>query len=846
MKDRMEREDCLLDDDEDNSSITSEPGECKWMILSGVFIIQLVFSGVLASYGVFLLQFSEEGEIGLQTAFWTPVIFITSWCFLDPLWKRLLTTEKKHSARLLASIGVLITAGGIAASALSHIPGLQMLLYGLIGGIGTSLVLMQADVTLCCHYSPHSYNAFLPQCIPQLGKALAHFAMPLLIHTFTTQFGFQMTPILQSGIILQAILGSVTLIPPDEPPPSESRYRSRPRAFTFVENEMQSIINRDNYVNNSYYNENSLNSGRTWKNPSSSVEECEDSKTTSEPNQPSPRCNRNHCGVDILPEIPEESEDESDYNTSMDFSQNKRKSLGAKSMDDVISNTSQEFEENKRWSVGIVEEVVPIKVENGLADIWDLVKNVESESESERMSVNTLDEHEPRKLSIGPPIGDVLSSTKSLGHVNLSSDSRQINKFEKEAQNKVRSVDYIAMVHTPPHNYRSISGNIDTNNSGTSYSFDELLSVKEETERIAIDREVSVQIADLKQNSEGKQGRNRWSIGTVDEIISVSNKSNVRDEYTKQWHSAEFIANGFQIELKDLNKVQESEEVECLTPGSTGSDRPLWPNKDTSIKQRNSYSFRHRTGIHTLRKLISSVCCRCYQPRIFRKKYPQTKCGAMLWPFFFPIPVPYIFPSLLMRLTLRLCPMGFAALTPSFVKHLLVDCSNKDAVFPVSVAGFVWLCYLLVTPWCTKLRPRTRKCLFALGNFVAAFGLHFLSKADSHDRVTLGCAIFGLGNGITAVTGSAVMREALGTWNLAKVGIILDIGSGILVLASASIMGVLLQNAEGLARCFILMAVLYLVTGATWLLRPLLASLQCHHHAHSDWSSHGGHLLSTG
>jgi hypothetical protein len=54
--------------------------------------------------------------------------------------------------------------------------------------------------------------------------------------------------------------------------------------------------------------------------------------------------------------------------------------------------------------------------------------------------------------------------------------------------------------------------------------------------------------------------------------------------------------------------------------------------------------------------------------------------------------------------------------------------------------------------------------------------------------MALSCAIFGLGLGATMVMGNTTMYDALGTWNFAKVNVILDFISGVLVLVAGSVM----------------------------------------------------------
>jgi len=54
--------------------------------------------------------------------------------------------------------------------------------------------------------------------------------------------------------------------------------------------------------------------------------------------------------------------------------------------------------------------------------------------------------------------------------------------------------------------------------------------------------------------------------------------------------------------------------------------------------------------------------------------------------------------------------------------------------------------------------------------------------------MALSCGIFGVGLGVTVVTGNTTMYNALGSWNFAKVDVILDFFSGVLVLVAGSVM----------------------------------------------------------
>lgn len=188
--------------------------------------------------------------------------------------------------------------------------------------------------------------------------------------------------------------------------------------------------------------------------------------------------------------------------------------------------------------------------------------------------------------------------------------------------------------------------------------------------------------------------------------------------------------------------------------------------------------------------------------------------------------------------------MGFAVLSPLLAKKEPTNCTNEEAVFSVSIAGLAWTCLILAMPYCSKISPGKHKYLFATGNIVAAYGLHLLSTAKSHDIIVVSCGIIGVGLGATMVTGNKTMYNALGSWNFAKVDVILDFFSGVLVLIAGSAMNLFVKDEEELTSCFTLLVVLYLVTGISWLLRPLLNKLHCQFHINRILSRGGRHTTS--
>jgi hypothetical protein len=118
-----------------------------------------------------------------------------------------------------------------------------------VPGVGTSLVLTQTEIVLYSHYPRHRRMATISHLVPYLGSSVAQFAMPLLLLGFLSVYGTHGAPLLQAGLVLQGLVGAVILCPRTQRTPPTSRYHSRPRAFTFVNDESNGYF-RDRYAFN--------------------------------------------------------------------------------------------------------------------------------------------------------------------------------------------------------------------------------------------------------------------------------------------------------------------------------------------------------------------------------------------------------------------------------------------------------------------------------------------------------------------------------------------------------------------------------------------------------------------
>jgi len=116
-----------------------------------------------------------------------------------------------------------------------------------VPGVGTSMVLTQTEIILYSHYPRYRHRAAISHLVPYLGSSVSQFAMPLLLLGLLSVYGTRQAPLLQAGLVLQGLVVAVILRPPTQRNPPISRYNSRPRAFTFVNDESNSYF-RDRYA----------------------------------------------------------------------------------------------------------------------------------------------------------------------------------------------------------------------------------------------------------------------------------------------------------------------------------------------------------------------------------------------------------------------------------------------------------------------------------------------------------------------------------------------------------------------------------------------------------------------
>ncbi|XP_059484621.1 uncharacterized protein LOC132202019 isoform X2 [Neocloeon triangulifer] len=223
-------------------------------------------------------------------------------CSLGPIFRYLGERKKGADSKILAACGTLILAIGLAASSVAPNTELRMLTFGFIGGIGCSLVVTQCETQSHLHFRPS-----VSLCFSSVSQSLGHFAAPLIMMALVSKYGKVGAPLNQAAVALHGLIGALLLRKRSvksqwKPPPMTENGEEEEVIYSRVPTSPKLVM-------------------RSWKNPASDpldntesgdvfleTEDFEEEDINFDVlNDGRPR---NHMGVEILPQILEEDEEE--------------------------------------------------------------------------------------------------------------------------------------------------------------------------------------------------------------------------------------------------------------------------------------------------------------------------------------------------------------------------------------------------------------------------------------------------------------------------------------------------------------------------------------------------------
>ncbi|XP_013134817.1 PREDICTED: uncharacterized protein LOC106100497 [Papilio polytes] len=282
----------------------------RWSLLFSVVFLNICLPSLVLAYGVFWLHLTSldvPAWLGLST----PTIYLLTFG-LTQCWFREAADSWGGSTgyRAMAAVGITVTVASLLACAFVPLY-LQPFIYGVFGGLGSSLISAQMDAVI---FETYDSRLAIVRGICSTGQAVGQSLFPHIISVLINYYGYSFSFIVLAGIILQA-LPAVLFLKIDESVrrSGASRYSDFYKNYTGFQND-----GADNY----YTAELQLIdlSKKSWKNPSDDnlhredeevEEDAEIAGTITPPPSPEEK-RRNIFGVDILPDIPEESEESED------------------------------------------------------------------------------------------------------------------------------------------------------------------------------------------------------------------------------------------------------------------------------------------------------------------------------------------------------------------------------------------------------------------------------------------------------------------------------------------------------------------------------------------------------
>ncbi|XP_032511997.2 uncharacterized protein LOC116766295 isoform X1 [Danaus plexippus] len=295
----------------------------RWPLLISAIFLNICIPNLILSYGVLWVQLASN-EVPLWVGLAAPSSFLFVYG-LTQCWFREAADSWGGPVgyRVMTATGLFIIILSLIICAFIPLY-FQPVVYGILGGFGASLISTQVDAVL---YETYDSRLGLVRGMCFTGQAVGLSLFPHILFVLTNIYGYVYSYIVLGGIMLQT-LPAILLLKVDETKKYAyfSNYKELSQTLTCYKNEG---------IENLFGTELQLHSltKKCWKSPSDDnlhrVDEfdCDDGnilETITPPPSPEEK-RRNVFGVEILPEIPEESETDEISISELSLSVNKKR-----------------------------------------------------------------------------------------------------------------------------------------------------------------------------------------------------------------------------------------------------------------------------------------------------------------------------------------------------------------------------------------------------------------------------------------------------------------------------------------------------------------------------------------
>ncbi|KAG7190026.1 hypothetical protein KM043_006176 [Ampulex compressa] len=196
---------------------TVPDGGYSWIVLFGVFLIQMTVPTVLSIYGIVLGYIArnagDDFDLWSEKIVLTPILFVSFWSLADP-WSKAIV-RMASIPTLVALIGVVLLSTGIVASGYLATGGVGAYLAsssaGAVMGIGASFLTLQADHVLRRYFRKKLLTALT---VKNLGASVGSVLVPGLVYLLLVRTDLKNGLLLLTLLFVPTTLGALTLRPP--------------------------------------------------------------------------------------------------------------------------------------------------------------------------------------------------------------------------------------------------------------------------------------------------------------------------------------------------------------------------------------------------------------------------------------------------------------------------------------------------------------------------------------------------------------------------------------------------------------------------------------------------------
>lgn len=160
-------------------------GGWGWLILGAAMLVNIIISGVIKSFGIFVVELEKMFDATSQQILWIPAITYFFYSFLGPVSSIL---SIRYSFRLVTIVGGAFAAGGMILSYFATSVGTLFITYGVLVGIGAGLS-FPATVYIVNSYFWKLRGLANGLCIS--GSAIGAIILPPLLGYLIQEFNFK-------------------------------------------------------------------------------------------------------------------------------------------------------------------------------------------------------------------------------------------------------------------------------------------------------------------------------------------------------------------------------------------------------------------------------------------------------------------------------------------------------------------------------------------------------------------------------------------------------------------------------------------------------------------------------